>query len=42
MKNIKNVKMIPVVYTGTDCINQMLDYIITFKGEPKKVNGRSS
>ena len=29
-----------IVYTGTDCINQMLDYIITFKGEPKKVDNK--
>ena len=29
-----------VVYKGTSCINQMLDNIITMKGEPKKVNDK--
>ena len=26
-----------VVFEGTDCINEMLDHVLSFKGEPKKV-----
>ena len=26
-----------VVFKGTDCINEMLDHVLSFKGEPKKV-----
>ena len=26
-----------VVFKGTDCINEMLDYVLSFKGEPKKI-----
>ena len=29
-----------VVFKGTDCINEMLDHVLSFKGEPKKVNNR--
>ena len=25
-----------VVFKGTDCINEMLDHVLSFKGEPKK------
>ena len=25
-----------VVFKGTDCINEMLDHVLLFKGEPKK------
>ena len=25
-----------VVFKGTECINEMLDYVLSFKGEPKK------
>ena len=27
-----------VIFKGTDCINEMLDHILSFKGEPKKIN----
>ena len=26
-----------VVFKGTDCVNKMLDYVLSFKGEPKKI-----
>ena len=26
-----------IVFKGTDCINEMLDHVLSFKGEPKKV-----
>ena len=29
-----------VVFKGTDCIYKMLDHVLSFKGEPKKVNNR--
>ena len=29
-----------VVFKGTGCINEMLDYVLSFKGEPKKVTNR--
>ena len=29
-----------VVFKGTDCINEMLDHDLSFKGEPKKVNNK--
>ena len=29
-----------VVFTGTDCINEMLDQILSSKGEPKKVKNK--
>ena len=29
-----------VVFKGTDCINEMLDHVLSFKGEPKKVINR--
>ena len=29
-----------VVFKGTGCINEMLDFVLSFKGEPKKVNNR--
>ena len=29
-----------VVFKGTDCINEMLDHVLSFKGEPKKLNNR--
>ena len=29
-----------VVFTGTDYINEMLDHVLSFKGEPKKVKNR--
>ena len=30
-----------VVFKGTDCINEMLDHVLSFKGEPKKVKNKS-
>ena len=27
-----------VVFKGTDCINELLDHVLSFKGEPRKVN----
>ena len=29
-----------VVFKGIDCINEMLDYVLSFKGEPKKVKNK--
>ena len=29
-----------VVIKGTSCINEMLDHVLSFKGEPKKVKNR--
>ena len=29
-----------VVFKGTDCINEMLDYVLSFKGEPKKIKNK--
>ena len=29
-----------VVFKGTDCIIDMLDHILSFKGEPKKVKNK--
>ena len=29
-----------VVFTGTDCINEVLDHVLSFKGEPKKVKNK--
>ena len=29
-----------VVFKGTDCINEMLDHVSSFKGEPKKVKNK--
>ena len=29
-----------VVIKGTDCINEMLDHVLSFKGEPKKVKNK--
>ena len=29
-----------VVFKGTDCINEMLDYVLSYKGEPKKVKNK--
>ena len=29
-----------VVFKGTDCINEMLDYVLSFKGQPKKVKNK--
>ena len=29
-----------VVFKGTDCINKMLDHVLSFKGEPKKVKNK--
>ena len=29
-----------VVFKGTDCINEMLDHVLSFKGEPKKVKNK--
>ena len=29
-----------IVFKGLDNINQMLDYILQFKGEPKKINNK--
>ena len=28
------------VFKGTDCINEMLDHVLSFKGEPKKVKNK--
>ena len=30
-----------VVFKGTDCINEMLDYVLSFRGEPKKVKNKN-
>ena len=27
-----------IVFKGSGCINQMFDYLLQFKGEPKKLN----
>ena len=27
-----------IVFKGTDCNNEMLDHVLSFKGEAKKVN----
>ena len=29
-----------VVFKGTDCINEMLDHVLSFKGEPKKIKNK--
>ena len=29
-----------IVFKGTDCINEMLDHVLSFKGEAKKVNNK--
>ena len=29
-----------VVFKGTDCINEMLDHVLSYKGEPKKVKNK--
>ena len=29
-----------VVFEGTDCINEMLDHVLSFKGEPKKIKNK--
>ena len=29
-----------VVFKGTDCINETLDHVLSFKGEPKKINNK--
>ena len=29
-----------VVFKGTDCINEMLDHVLSFEGEPKKVRNK--
>ena len=29
-----------VVFKGTDCVNEMLDHVLSFKGEPKKVKNK--
>ena len=29
-----------VVFKGSDCINEMLDHVLSFKGEPKKVKNK--
>ena len=29
-----------VVFKGTDCINEMLDYVLSFKREPKKIKNK--
>ena len=29
-----------VLFKGTDCINEMLDHLISFKGEPKKIKNK--
>ena len=29
-----------VVFNGTDCTNEMLDHVLSFKGEPKKINNK--
>ena len=29
-----------VVFKGTDCINKMLDHVLSFQGEPKKVKNK--
>ena len=29
-----------IVFKGTDCINEMLDHVLSFKGEPKKVKNK--
>ena len=35
---MKNVIKGCIVFNRTDCINEMLDHILQFKGEAKKVN----
>ena len=39
-KDYRNCLKDCVVFKGTGCINEMLDYVLSFKGEPKKVNTR--
>ena len=29
-----------VVFKGTDCVNEMLDHVLSFKGDPKKVKNK--
>ena len=29
-----------VVFKGTDCVNEMLDHVLSYKGEPKKVKNK--
>ena len=29
-----------VVFKGTDCINEMLDHVLSFKGEVEKINSK--
>ena len=29
-----------VIFKGTDCVNEMLDNVLSFKGEPKKVKNK--
>ena len=29
-----------VVFKGTDCINEMLDHVLSYKGEPKKIKNK--
>ena len=29
-----------VVFKGTDCINEMLDHVLSFKGQPKKIKNK--
>ena len=29
-----------VVFEGTDCINEMLDHVLSFKGQPKEVKNK--
>ena len=29
-----------VIFKGIDCINEMLDHVLSFKGEPKKVKNK--
>ena len=29
-----------VVFKGADCTNEMLDHVLSFKGEPKKVKSK--
>ena len=39
-REVEKCRKVCVVFTGTNCINEMLDYVSVFKGETKTVNNK--
>ena len=40
-KEYEKCKKDCIVFKATDSINEMLDYVIQFKGQPKRVNNKT-